>query len=339
MTSRVVDLDQSASVAKHTHYRPPEQTISLIVCTRNRAAKLRQLIKALLSLETPAEARIEYIVVDNGSTDETPQVYANAAEMFGDQLRWIRVAKPGVGHARNMGLAQAGGDILAFIDDDVVPRRDWLKVICREFAGDADLALLSGQVQLCNSRDLPVSIRTRTERGQFSSIADAFSLLAGCHFAVRREFVERIGGFDDDFGVGTRFPVEDADFFYRIWRAGGKLIYEPRMYAWHDHGRRSTKDRREIARSYMVGRGAFYSKHTFAGDRLVLQALYWELTGLVKALLRGTSRYGWRSLGWLLGGFGGYAATLAWRPARKANRNGDATGGRAFPRVKLQNAR
>jgi glycosyltransferase involved in cell wall biosynthesis len=287
--------------------------LSLIVCTRNRAAKLWRLLQALQSLETSPGTGVEIIVVDNGSTDETPEICTLAQTFFGGRLRCFVVAKPGVGRARNLGLAQARGDILVFIDDDVVPRHDWLRVICNEFRRDPDLALLSGQVQLYDPLDLPLSIRTSTGRRTFASVADAFSLLAGCHFAVRRQYAERVRGFDSNFGAGTPFPVEDADFFYRVWRASGKLIYEPSMFVWHDHGRRSTQDKRRIVRGYMVGRGAFYSKHTFAGDKSVLQAFYWELTGLVKALFRGTSKYGWPSLGWLLRGFGNHALVQAWR--------------------------
>src|SRR5882724_4188909 len=314
MASRVSSLGVGARPrvgARHARHESADRMVSLIVCTRNRATKLWRLLQAFQSLEIPSGYRVEFIVVDNGSTDETPQICKAAEEMFGGRLRCFFAAKPGVGHARNLGLAHARGDIFVFIDDDVVPRHDWLNVICEQFAADAGLALLSGQVQLHDPLDLPVTIRTSTTRRSFDSIADAFSLLAGCHFAVRRQYAEKVGGFDGHFGAGTPFPVEDADFFYRVWRAEGKLIYEPSMFVWHDHGRRSTEDKCGIVRGYMIGRGAFYSKHVLAGDKSVLQAFYWELTGLVKALFRGTSKYGWPSLGWLLRGFGSYTLTYA----------------------------
>lgn len=319
MASRVSSLGTRArrrSASKYSRHDSPDPMVSLIVCTRNRAAKLRRLLQAFHSLEMPSGFRVEFIVVDNGSTDETPQACKAAEEMFDGRLHCLFATKPGVGHARNLGMAHARGDIFAFIDDDVVPRHDWLTVICEQFAADDELALLSGQVQLHDPLDLPLTIRISTTRRSFDSIADAFSLLAGCHFAVRRQYVEKVSGFDSHFGAGTPFPVEDSDFFYRVWRANGKLVYEPSMFAWHDHGRRSTEDKVGIVRGYMIGRGAFYSKHVFARDKSALQAFYWELTGLLKALVRGTSRYGWPSLGWLLRGFGSHALTYAWRSLR-----------------------
>jgi glycosyltransferase involved in cell wall biosynthesis len=318
MASRVSSFGTSARhrLARHSPHQSSKPMLSLIVCTRNRSAKLWHLLRAFQSLETPLGTTVEFIVVDNGSTDETPRICALGEEMFGGRLRYFFAAKPGVGHARNMGLAQARGDIFVFIDDDVVPRHDWLTVICQQFAADAELALLSGQVQLHDPLDLPLTIRTSTTRRSFDCVADAFSLLAGCHFAVRRQFVEKVSGFDSHFGAGTPFPVEDSDFFYRVWRAEGKLVYEPSMFVWHDHGRRSTADKCGIVRGYMIGRGAFYSKHVFARDKSVLQAFYWELTGLLKALFRGTSKYGWPSLGWLLRGFASHTLTYAWRPRR-----------------------
>src|SRR5262249_32660029 len=159
----------------------------------------RQLLSALLSLNAPPQAQVEFIVVDNGSTDDTQQVRALLEEMFPGRLRWVHAARPGAAHARNVGFAEAHGGILAFLDDDVIPRHDWLETICCQFTADPDLALLSGQVQLLNPLDLPLAIRTSTTRRLFDSVADAFSLMIGCHFAVRREFVEKAGGFDSNF--------------------------------------------------------------------------------------------------------------------------------------------
>jgi glycosyltransferase involved in cell wall biosynthesis len=311
------DSGALAPAAKYSSLDRPRQTVSLIVCTRNRAEKLSQALEALLTLHLPPQVQVEFIVVDNGSTDKTQQVLALAEKMFEGRLRRVAAPTPGLGHARNVGLAESQGSILAFVDDDVIPRQDWLETTCREFAADKNLALLSGQVLLRNPLDLPLAIRTSTARRHFDSVSDSFSLLAGCHFAVRREFAERAGGFDDTLGAGTPFPVEDADFFYRVWRAGGKLVYEPSLFAWHDHGRRSPADLRAIVRGYVFGRGAFYSKHVLAKDKSVLQAFYWELVSLSKSLVRGSSKYGWRSLAWLLGGFGFHALAAAWRSPNK----------------------
>jgi len=306
-----------APAANYSSLDRPRQTVSLIVCTRNRAEKLPQVLQALLNLHLPPRVQAEFIVVDNGSTDKTQQVLALAEKMFEGRLRRVAAPTPGLGHARNVGLAEAQGAIVAFVDDDVIPRQDWLETVCNEFASDKNLALLSGQVQLRNPLDLPLAIRTSTTRRHFDSVADSFSLLAGCHFAVRHEFAERAGGFDNTLGAGTPFPVEDADFFYRVWRSGGKLVYEPSLFAWHDHGRRSPADLRAIVRGYIFGRGAFYSKHVLAKDKSVLQAFYWELVSLSKSLVRGTSKYGWRSLGWLLGGFSFHTLAAAWRSPNK----------------------
>jgi len=294
-------------------------TVSVIVCTRNRAAKLQQLLRALLYLDLPSGANVEFIVVDNGSTDETRRICALSDSAFCGRLRCVHAARPGTGYARNVGLSHATGTILAFVDDDVIPRFDWLQTICRQFAADPDLALLSGQVQLRNPLDLPVAIRTGTTRRRFNSVGDAFSLLIGCHFAVRREFAEKAGGFDSNFGPGTPFPAEDADFFYRVWRAEGKLVYEPSLFAWHDHGRRSPEEKYQTMRNYIVGRGAFYSKHVLARDMFVLRAFYWELVNLCSALFRGTGRYAWSSLGWLLRGFGHHTFSSLWRASTAAH--------------------
>jgi hypothetical protein len=312
------DSGALAPAAKYSSLDRPRQTVSLIVCTRNRAEKLPQVLQALLNLHLPPRVQAEFIVVDNGSTDKTQQVLALAEKMFEGRLRRVAAPTPGLGHARNVGLAEAQGAIVAFVDDDVIPRQDWLETVCNEFASDKNLALLSGQVQPRNPLDLPLAIRTSTTRRHFDSVADSFSLLAGCHFAVRHEFAERAGGFDNTLGAGTPFPVEDADFFIVTATSPRRtLVYTPSLFASPEIGRRLPAAPRAIVRGYVFGRGAFYSKHVLAKDKSVLQAFYWELVSLSKSLVRGTSKYGWRSLGWLLGGFGFHTLAAAWRSPNK----------------------
>ena len=287
------------------------RTVSIIVRTCNREEKLRHTLEAIRSFEVPEGCAYEVIVADNGSHERTVQVCAEAAAEFAGNLRHVYVLARGGANAGNAGLEEARGNIIAILDDDILPRRDWLTTVWREFSTDPELDGLSGRVELANEADLPVGIRRQNQRMKFESLSDAYSLFAGCNVAVRRSLIDRVGFFDPDFGPSSQFfSAEDCDFFYRAWKAGAKMIYEPALFVTHDHGRRSRKAMLETKRGYLVGRGAFYAKHIWAGDRTAARHLYWELRTAGAELFRGRDGLGWRYLTWLLGGFGAYSLRL-----------------------------
>ncbi len=300
---------------------PAAQVVSIIVCTRNRADKLQNALEAIRDLEVPADADYEVIVVDNGSTDPTPEVCAQIAPTFRGRLRRIFLETPGLSRAGNTGFAACRGSIVAFLDDDVLPHKDWLVVVSREFGQDTQLGAISGRVELSNPADLPMATRRHTERINFNCVGHAFSLLIGCNLAIRRELVERVGLFDPDLGTGTRFgSAGDSDFFYRAWKAGEKLVYVPAMFVRHDHGRRSLEAKLKVSRDYVVGRGAFYAKHILRGDRDIVKAMYWELHEDRRSLFDRGDPLRWRHPRWLLEGFLRYTLMRASRRLRSEGR-------------------
>jgi glycosyltransferase involved in cell wall biosynthesis len=303
--------------------------VSIVVCTRNRADKLRAALEAIRELEVPADGDYEVIVVDNGSTDATPEVCASLAPSFGGRLRRVFLATPGLSRAGNAGFEASRGSIIAFLDDDLLPGRDWLVEVCREFAADPDLGAISGRVELFNPADLPMAIRRQTERIAFDRFGHAFTLFIGCNLAVRRSVIDRIGLFDPDLGTGTRFgSAGDSDFFYRAWRAGEKLVFVPTVFVLHDHSRRTPEAKLKVSRDYVVGRGALYAKHVLGGDRLVMKEMYWELRGAWRSLFAPADELGWRHGAWLVKGFLGYSLMRAgrlasvWRAVEPASPSG-----------------
>jgi GT2 family glycosyltransferase len=282
---------------------------SIVICTRNRAPKLRAALEAVLALHCP-ENDYEVIVVDNASTDHTLEVCAGVEPRFEGRLRVVSEAAPGQGAARNAGIRAARGEIIAFMDDDIFPQPDWLATIRREFSSDPTLGAISGRVELFDPKDLPMTIRRQTERIEFSSVSDAFNLFVGCNEAIKKSLIEQVGFYDTDFGPGGRFiSADDSDFIYRAWKAGHKLIYVPSLFVYHNHGRRTQDAGTRLRRGYVLGRGAFYAKHILGGDRLALQAMYWELVSTLRSRSFKTYRHFW----WLFQGFVGCCLVRAVR--------------------------
>jgi glycosyltransferase involved in cell wall biosynthesis len=300
-------------------------SISVVVCTYNRAAKLPVTLKSLLGMNVPAGVEWEVVCVDNNSTDDTP----NVIEAFGREstvpVRYVFEPLQGLAAARNAGLGAARGDIIAMTDDDCIVDPGWLAEICAEFASDPELGILGGRVELFNPEDLPLTVRTGRDR--FAVTWDTlFSGIAGCNMAFRRTVVSAVGPFDPEFGAGAKLKsAEDVDFIYRVLRSGIKAIYVPTVLLYHDHGRRTEDDRAKLFGDYIFGRGAFYMKHVLSNDRIVQKMAYWESINLLREALAaglGVRKFdaaGWNPLGLL---WFGMLCGLRARLGRKRPRTG-----------------
>jgi glycosyltransferase involved in cell wall biosynthesis len=206
----------SAAVSHRAHEHPQ---VSVIVPARNAADFLPRLFAALDRSTYPGPW--ETVVVDDASTDATAQL----AEEWG--ARVVRMEKQsGPAASRNAGLATARAPLIAFTDADCEPCRDWLSLLTRGL-GEADIVL--GPI-----RPTPGVPRTAFDRTL--STGRESPLFETANLAVRRDLVERVGGFESFAPVagvrtGLRPTVdqghfgEDAVFGWRARRAGARVAY------------------------------------------------------------------------------------------------------------------
>lgn len=259
--------------------------VSVIVCTRNRCVALGQLLESLTRLAAPRETAWELVIVDNGSTDGT----AVLLDSFAGRIQMRRVFEPrkGLSRARNAGLHAAGGEILAFTDDDCLPAPDWLAAIMREFARDPGLAGIGGRVELHDPRDFPITIRTSREREALTSAYQLPALMVGCNMAFARWAVDAVGEFDVTLGAGT--PVgsaEDTDYLYRALLRGLRIEYVPEVLVAHNHGRRRLEEVSQLKRGYARGRGALLTKYLLRADRAMAYCFYYDMRWNGRELMR-----------------------------------------------------
>ena len=206
--------------------------ISAIVCTRNGSATLRDCLTALGRQSYPNK---EIIVIDDGSTDETPEV----ARAF-PFVRYLRQEPGGLSVARNFGAREAAGQILAFTDDDCIPEVDWLARLSIALADPLWLA--------AGGPNIPPLPRNRTEAlvaaapGAPTHVLlndEEAEHLPGCNLAIRKSALLAIGGFRAEFTTAG----DDVDVCWRLREAGGKLRFVPGAMVWHH--------RRFTMRSYL----------------------------------------------------------------------------------------
>jgi glycosyltransferase involved in cell wall biosynthesis len=120
----------------------PELTI--LVCTHNRAELLSGVLESLGNQSLGRE-RFEVIVVDNASTDDTPAVADRCAKQGKLQARYVREPELGLDAARNRGIREARGEIVAFLDDDARARYDWAEAVLDGFSRH-DAPIVGGRI-------------------------------------------------------------------------------------------------------------------------------------------------------------------------------------------------
>lgn len=136
---------QLRSYLVHGEVRIANLQTSVLIITRNRSSYLR---KALASLGRQTMMPSEIIVVDNDSTDDTPQVVAENVEQL-PMLRYVKETRPGIPCARNRALRESSSDsdVVAFLDDDCVAAPDWLYLLTLPFSYDESIVSTGGFVE------------------------------------------------------------------------------------------------------------------------------------------------------------------------------------------------
>jgi len=260
-----------ANTAQPDEDKAMHPTISLVICTRNRAQYLDLTLDALAALKL--EQPWELIVVDNGSTDRTRERLEQFQSPPHCHFKIVDEPVPGLGKARNRGWTSATGEIVAFTDDDCYPAPEFLADTIACFAADPTLGYVGGRVLLYDKNDYPVTIQPREEIVEIGARAYIpAGLIHGANFSFRRTTLEAVGGFDERFGAGRPFPCEDVDILARISAEGWNGLYSPTPLVYHHH-RRTAADAVHLHKGYDRGRGAYYAKCML--DRR-LRALYFR---------------------------------------------------------------
>jgi len=127
--------------------------VAVIICTRNRAEHLAEMLPSLAKLYIPSGLTVDAIVVDNGSSDETQAVIAEKT-LGCSWVRTISEPKPGLSNARNAGIDATSAPIMLFTDDDVRIPTDWLAGMYQRFE-NLEVNITQGHVVLSESILLP----------------------------------------------------------------------------------------------------------------------------------------------------------------------------------------
>ena len=234
--------------------------VTVAICTRDHPRLVERAIRSIIAAARGAEIgdQFEILVVDNAPSDERTLHVANSL----DCVRYLREPKPELDFARNRAVAEAQGEILAFVDDDAVVDRGWLRGLRKALAENPDAAAITGPVL---AYELETTAQVFFEaRGGFGRVfeprrfgpdcryirnypCNAGFFGAGCNMAFRRRVLIQLGGFDEALDTGAPLPGGgDLDIFYRLLRAGHILVQEPQFLIRHQHRREYSELRHQM---------------------------------------------------------------------------------------------
>jgi GT2 family glycosyltransferase len=211
---------------------------TIIIPTKNRTDVLTELLDSIGQLDPIDGIVPEIIVADNDSQDNTYERVNAAAGCLPVTVRAVKVSRPGKSAALNEALKVATGDIVAFLDDDVVVDTNWLTAV-GNFFRKGEYKVGQGVIRLPSAEKDDPEILKLIERYrtipklEFKRPLSQISSLNGANFFACRQIFEQIGGFDERLGPGASGTSEDVDFARRLARANIAIGYVPQAIVYH----------------------------------------------------------------------------------------------------------
>jgi len=211
--------------------------LSFVIPAHNEESYIGDCLKSILGQKNGAPCEVEIIVVDNASTDGT----AAAVRQF-PGVTLVTEPEKGIVKARRAGFLKSTGDLIANVDSDSRLTPGWIQRVCEEFSRDPKLVALSGPFTYY---DLSPKLNRSVRRFYYIAFSFYFinrfilhigSMLQGGNFVVRRNALEKIGGYD----TAIEFYGEDTNIAQRLYKVGRvKFTFGLPMYS---SGRRLAKE-------------------------------------------------------------------------------------------------
>ncbi|HTU71861.1 MAG TPA: glycosyltransferase family A protein [Candidatus Baltobacteraceae bacterium] len=191
------------------------------LCTYNRAPLLARVLDACFEQTFDAGA-YEVVLVNDGSTDRTSEVIAQARERAVCRFEVIDQPNSGLAHGRNAGIARASGERIIFIDDDVLPLPNFVEEHLRSHARTPKAIVRGGAINVESFDELPPPLwNIRHYSGNYFWTTNVSLPLAA---------IRDIGGFNESF---SEYGWEDIDVGLRLRFAGVRAVFNQRALVYH----------------------------------------------------------------------------------------------------------
>jgi GT2 family glycosyltransferase len=260
----------------------------------DRPALLKRCLMSILEGDAvPAEVAI----VDQSRDERTAGISQFPQWNASVTVHHVRQRPRGLAAARNAAVACTSSPIVVFTDDDCVVNPHWLSTVLRTFEGPTRPDAVTGRVLPLGKEQsglYPVSTRPSVRATVHRGRSLPWAVGTGGNAAVRRQWFQRVGGFDERLGTGSPGrSAEDLDLFYRLLRAGATIHYDPDAIVYHQQ--QALEGRLARAVPYAFGMSACCARWAREADPYVLWIVARWLVDRVDSVGRAiVRRQGWR---------------------------------------------
>ena len=270
--------------------------VTVVVATMGSPDLLSRCLDSVLANDHP---NFELLVVDTRPIEAVIEPLLKKLYSDDPRVRYVMEPQPGLSHARNTGLLFARGDVVVFLDDDVTVDKQWLRALASEFESDPTVACVTGLLRAAELETGPqiyfdshtslnadftrrvLSISPDDETSPFPAEGLPIGAVAG--MGLRRSLLGDLWAFDVSLGTGSfSRGGEEFDSLLELLFAGHRIVFQPRMLAWHWYDE-SYEDLLEELRSYGMGLGAVMTKQLLTSRRGRLRVLRRAPGGLRQA--------------------------------------------------------
>jgi glycosyltransferase involved in cell wall biosynthesis len=233
---------------------PPR--ISVVICAYNAERTMDACLSSLRTLHYP---NYEVIVVNDGSTDRTLEIAQRYPE-----VRIVSQANEGLSVARNVGIAHATGEIVAFTDSDCVVDPDWLTYLAYKFVHSRFIAVGGPNLPPPEEARIPACVAASPGGPTHVLIDDEVAEhIPGCNMAFLKTALDEIGGFDPLH----RAAGDDVDLCWRLQNRGDVIGFSPAAMVWHFRRNTVTAYLKQQM-GYGKAEAQLYFKHPFRFNML-----------------------------------------------------------------------
>ncbi len=274
---------------------------TIIIPTKDRREILSHLLDSIKQLSAIDRIGPEIIVADNNSRDDTYDYLAVTARRFPTTIRLMRALRGGKSTAINDAVRLSTGNVLAFLDDDVIVDKTWLTSV-ETFFNTSGYGVGQGTVRLQSPAGDDTEVRRLNQRYRTIPTIDHDASLKevrslnGSNFFVRRGAFDRIGGFDERLGPGASGTSEDVEFASRLAQGGIAIGLAPDAVVYHHVDRNRLTNEYFIKKHWQQGRSRLLisdRSHVQIGFNLLranAQYVYYTLIGQERKRYRSKGR-------------------------------------------------
>ena len=214
--------------------------VSVIIPTHNRSEYLRNTIISLQEQNFPKDA-YEIIAVDNNSTDNTTQVVEECNKNGKKEVIYVKEPEIGLHNARHAGAKAAKGEILAYVDDDVICDKNWLSELIKPY-DDQEVGCVGGKIVPKWEAEPPEWVKQYPSYLSLLDLGDEVKELKtpkiyGCNFSIRKSLLFEVGGFNPDAFGDKKLIWHRGDgetgLLVKVLATGRKMVHTPHAVVWH----------------------------------------------------------------------------------------------------------